>query len=268
MRKLILCDLDDTLLTSDKQISESDIKAIVSLKEDKFVIATGRGFESIEYFLRILGQYDKENEYLMSFNGGCISENKGNKILSCTTMPFIDVHRLFNLGLKYDVTVEVYTFNCTYCYNLFDYEFNNLTKGKHILQELKTTDISFLKDEKIAKVLYCNCNEEYLSQIRKEINLEDEFSLSFSSHRYIEINPKGVDKKLGLESLCKALNVDIKDTIAVGDNTNDLPMLKAAGYSVGVKNAVAEVVPYCDLILDSTNNESPITELINKLNLK
>lgn len=268
MKKLILCDLDDTLLTSDKKISEKDIETISNLKETKFVIATGRGFESIEYFLRALDKYDKEDEYLMSFNGGCISENKGNRIIACKTMPFEDVQRVFNLGLNYNVTVEVYTFNCTYCYNMFGYELKNLTIGKHRLEELKTPDISFLKDEKIAKVLYCNCDEEYLRQVRKDINLDDEFSVAYSSHRYIEINPKGVDKKLGLKNLCKALNIDVKDTIAVGDNTNDLPMLKAAGYSVGVRNSVPEVVEVCDLILDSTNNESPITELVSKLNLK
>ena len=268
MKKIIFCDLDGTLLTDDKQISAMDIETITNLKETKFVIATGRGFESIEFFLKTLNQYDKENEYLMSFNGGCVSENKGNRILASNPMDFNDVERLFNIGLNYNVTVEVYSYNCTYCYKVFDYEMENLVSGKHTMKVLDNPDISFLKNEKIAKVIYCNTDEEYLKQARKQINLDDQYSIAYSSHRYIEINPKGIDKKLGVQNLCKVLNFDIKDTIAVGDNTNDIPMLEIAGYSVGVKNSVEEIVPYCDLILDSTNNENPITELVNKLNLK
>lgn len=53
----------------------------------------------------------------------------------------------------------------------------------------------------------------------------------------VEIVPKGVDKELSLRQICKFLGIDPKEIIAVGDNNNDLPMLRAAGLSFGVANS-------------------------------
>ena len=47
----------------------------------KFVPATGRGFNTSWWNLKDLGLYDLENEYVISYNGGAITENKGSKLL-------------------------------------------------------------------------------------------------------------------------------------------------------------------------------------------
>ena len=59
--------------------------------------------------------------------------------------------------------------------------------------------------------------------------------VSYSSNRYIEFNHKGVNKGAGLKKLADLLRIDIQDTIAIGDNYNDLSMIKDAGLGVGVK---------------------------------
>ena len=65
--------------------------------------------------------------------------------------------------------------------------------------------------------------------------------VSYSSNRYIEFNHQGVNKGQGLKKLAELLHVDIKDTIAIGDNFNDLSMIKVAGLGVGVQNTVEEM---------------------------
>lgn len=69
--KIIACDLDETLLSTDRTISKKNIEAIKKAKElgVKFVPATGRGFNTVDNNLKVLDLYDKENEYVISYNG-------------------------------------------------------------------------------------------------------------------------------------------------------------------------------------------------------
>lgn len=264
MYKLIVSDLDETLLTSDKNVSEKDIETINNLKDVRFVLSTGRGFDSVGKTLKQINQYNKQDSYTISFNGGVITENKDNRIIYEKPLDFDMADKLFKIGLNYDVCIHVYTKKICYTYNIFENEDKYL---KTILnfENFYNPDISFLKDEPILKVLYASEDFSYLEKIRKQIDLEDQFEISFSADKYLEFNPKGVNKGFGLIKLCELLNIDIKDTIAIGDSTNDLSMLKEAGLSIAVKNAVKEVKDVCDVILDVDHNNSPITYLIENI---
>lgn len=268
MYSLIATDLDETLLNDNKHVSKADIDTINTLSYSKLVIATGRGFRASEEVLKEIGQYNKPNTYIISFNGGVIVENKDNKILYSNLLSYEDVSTLFNIGLKYDICIEICALDCYYAYRLFENEENLFIKSKIPYKAIFSTDISFAKDIKVAKVLFCKEDMNYLKKIKNEINIDDKYSISFSSNCYMEINPKGISKGLGLKKLCEILDIDIKDTVAIGDNINDLSMIKNAGLGIGVKNTVDDLKPYCDLILDSTNNQNPITEIKNRQLIK
>ena len=62
----------------------------------------------------------------------------------------------------------------------------------------------------------------------------------------------------------KRLGIDIKDTIAVGDNYNDIPMLKTAGLSVAVSNAVDDAKKAARYVTKADNNKGAVAELIEK----
>ena len=263
MYRIIVSDLDETLLTSDKNVSEKDIETINNLKDVRFVLSTGRGFDSVGKTLKQINQYNKQDSYTISFNGGVITENKDNRIIYEKPLDFDMADKLFKIGLNYDVCIHVYTKKICYTYNIFENEDKYL---KTILnfENFYNPDISFLKDESILKVLYASEDFSYIEKIRKQIDLEDQFEITFSANRYLEFNPKGVNKGFGLEKLCELLDVDIKDTIAIGDSTNDLSMIIKAGLGVSVANGVKLVKDNCDVILESDNNHSPISELVSR----
>jgi len=52
--------------------------------------------------------------------------------------------------------------------------------------------------------------------------------------------------------------------IAIGDNFNDLSMIKVAGLGVGVQNTVEDMKKECNVITKATNNENAVAEVINK----
>lgn len=67
-------------------------------------------------------------------------------------------------------------------------------------------------------------------------------SVSYSSNRYMEFNKEGVDKGVGLQHLADQLGIKIEETIGVGDNYNDMAMLKKAGLAVAAGNAVEDML--------------------------
>ncbi len=266
MYKIIACDLDETLLKLDRTIDKKDIEAIQQAKSQgvKFVPATGRGYNSVQGTLQELGLWQQEGEYVISFNGGAVTENKDNKLLSFTGISFDLAQQLYQRGLNYDVCVHVYTKDMVYAYNLFQEEIDYLA-GRMEIKEIFSNDIEFLRGQEIVKVLYTNTDRSYLNQIEQDLkNITTDLDVSYSSNRYIEFNHQGVNKGKGLSRLAELLGVDISETIAIGDNYNDLSMIKAAGLGVGVQNTVESMKKECDYITEATCNECAVAEVIRK----
>lgn len=271
--KLIACDMDETLLNDNHTICERNIELIKKAKKEygvKFVPATGRGYASIQKDLRILDLYDESLEYVISFNGGALTENKGNKLLQFKGLIFEKMKEIFEYGLTKDVCMHVYTKEKLYIYNLSESERERIDNQKVECTIMKENTVDFLKDEPIAKILYQNIDIPYLMSIEPEMkDITDEHCIvSYSSNRYMEFNSLGVDKGNGLIDLARLLNIDIKDTIAVGDNYNDMAMLKVAGLSVAAGNAVEDVKKVCDYTTKADNNEGVVAELIEKFILR
>lgn len=271
--KLIACDMDETLLNDDHAICQRNIELIKRAKKEcgvKFVPATGRGYQSIQHDLKTLGLYDEAEEYVISFNGCALTENKGNNLLQFKGLPFNKMNEIFKHGLTKDVCIHVYTKDKLYIYNLSESEKERLEKQKLECIIMKENTIEFLKNEQIAKILYQNINVPYLMDFEPEMKeiTDGSCAVSYSSNRYMEFNAIGVDKGNGLIDLARILNIDIKDTIAVGDNYNDMAMLKVAGLSVAAENAVEDVKKACDYTTKSNNNEGVVAELIEKFVLK
>ena len=270
MYKIIACDLDETLLRKDKTVSEEDIKAIHAFEEagGLFVCATGRPFWTTVDTLKQLGQLGREGRYVISFNGGAITENKDNRLLHFAGITFEQASMLYERGMRYDVCMHVYTKDVVYAYNINQDELNYLDR-RQAVTVIENKDLEFLRGTDIVKCLYENTNYDYLKSIAGEIeDLTKDMDVSYSSNRYLEFNKKGVNKGSGLAKLAEMLGVDMKDTIAVGDNYNDLPMIRAAGLGIGVANTVKDMKPLCDVLTEATCEDNAISEVIYKYALK
>lgn len=266
MYKIIACDLDETLLNDNHEISNKNREAIQKVKElgIKFVPATGRGYNTVNNTLKNLGLFEAEEEYVISFNGGAITENKGEKLLYFQGIPFELAQEFYKRGLQYDVCIHIYTKDVVYVYNYVQSE-KDYVGGRMPIQEIFYKNLDFLKGQEIVKALYMNTDHLYLKQIEEDLkDITQEIDVSYSSNRYIEFNRKGVNKGQGLLSLAQLLGVKQEETIAIGDNFNDLSMIKAAGLGVGVRNAADGIKKDCDYITEATNNESAIAEVIEK----
>ena len=71
----------------------------------------------------------------------------------------------------------------------------------------------------------------------------------------IELTPAGSDKGAALEYLASLENINMSNTIAIGNQGNDLPMLKKAGKAIVVNNASKNIKDQADLIIPSNNKK-------------
>ena len=99
--KLIACDLDETLLNDQHHVGKRNVEAIQRARKEygvKFVPATGRGFMQIQPELKELQLYDLPEEYVISFNGGALTENKGNRLIEFKGLEFEKMKQIFELS--------------------------------------------------------------------------------------------------------------------------------------------------------------------------
>ena len=74
----------------------------------------------------------------------------------------------------------------------------------------------------------------------------------------------GANKGYGVEFLCDFLGVPIENAVAIGDEENDISMIRNAGVGVAMKNAVQSVKDAADYVTEHDNNEDGVAEVIEK----
>ena len=266
MYKIITCDLDETLLCMDRTISKRNIDAIHAVMEKgvKFVCASGRGYMSFQNTLQEIGLYDLADQYSISFNGSAITENRGNRVLFLEGISWELANALYVKGVEFGVCMHIYTQDTVYIYKLNEDERKFLeNRMDYILVD--DPDLTFLKGQQIIKVLYEHNGYDYLNKIEEEVaDLTGECEVSYSSGRYLEFNKAGISKGAGLERLARILGVDMKDTLAIGDNVNDITMIRAAGLGAAVGNVYEGIRAECDYVAEATNDEGGVGEIIEK----
>ncbi len=265
--KIIACDMDETLLSSDATICQRNIDAIKKAiaKGVKFVPCTGRGFRSIEGVLKTLDLYDQAGQYVIGFNGASITENKGSRSLFWDPIPFDLADQLFRRCCTYGQCMHIYTRDVVYITNITPDE-EAFLHGRMGYVPVETESLDFIRGkEEVCKLIVTNTDYDYLQRVHAELQpLLGDITVSFSSNRYIEFMHQGVNKGAGLHKLADLLGVPYEETLAIGDNINDTDMLKAAGLSVGVHNLNPIIRPYCDVVTDATNDEGAVAEAIEK----
>ncbi len=128
--------------------------------------------------------------------------------------------------------------------------------------------LNFLKDVPIAKVLYCipdGTDELWCIEKGIPADLKVGTSTTSRSGRYLEFNPKGVDKGAGLQQLAELLGVDLADTIAAGGAANDASMVATASVGVCVASARDGLDQVANYQAQSTNNDGVLEEILEKI---
>lgn len=265
--KIVFTDLDDTLLNDKREVSLIDKLAIIEAQKQGiiFVLASGRPTFAMYDLAKEL-ELDKYGGYLLSFNGSIITECKTGKNIFEATLTSDDLHILYEYSKKFNTHIITYHQD----------DIISETQSKYIDVEVELTHMNHkivdsFKKEVNYPAVKCMLLEEpqYLKQVEKQLKdiFNDKYTIAISKPFFLEVTKKGIDKGIALQKLASILNINIEDTIAIGDSFNDLPMLKNAGMSIAVENAKDEIKNMCKFITKS-NNDSGMAHMINTLILK
>lgn len=271
MYKLMLSDLDETLLIG-HHVPQENMVAVSKAREKgvQFVPATGRAYNTVKGILKELDVYDKANEYTVCFNGALIMENKNDTILHFAGLSFEETKEIFLLGEKYDVCIMIFTLDMCYLFKPDPDEVERKIEQNAPFKIVDTYDMDFIRGEKIAKILYVKRDMKYLKNIEKDLEevTKDRICVSYSSSRYMEFNALGIDKGFALSWLAKYLSIDMKDTIAMGDNYNDVEMIKKAALGVAVACADEEIKALAQYVTINNFDNFAVKEVIEKFILE
>lgn len=242
--KLFVTDLDGTLLPSGQQVSDENIKAAQdAVKAGVTVtIATGRMYRAALPVAKALGV----DVPIITYNGALIKTVAGEVLYSSYLDPGL-VCRMIDYCRERDWYLQIYSQD-----ELYYAERNKYAEAYEADQQVKGHAVGWdgLKDHTAAvcKLLSITDGSDETDARIAELRsvFGDVLSPVRSKAQYAEIINPGVSKAAGIRKLAERLDISIDDTMAIGDAENDLPMLKAAGHSVAMGNAVAAVKAVCD----------------------
>ncbi len=266
MYQIVATDMDETFLDFDHKIPRANVDAILRMREQGvlFVPASGRAYGSIMESLAELPAACLDGSYVISYNGGCINRVGENEPLVSTRMAYSTILDLFDYAVDAgELGMHIYAVDGrVWGWNLTDSEKEYLA-GHMDIELLEGDSIEFLRDVPLAKCLYVYENLDLLHELSLAIDpkLIEGLSTTFSSGRYYEFNPAGVDKGRGLRTLADLLGVDLANTIACGDSANDMAMIEAAGVGVVVSNATPDAKAIADYCARSSCDEGVFAEV-------
>lgn len=232
MYKLIVCDLDGTLLTPEHRLGDYTRSVLARLRAQgiELMLASGRHFQDIRRLSDQLGG----NGCLISSNGAAVHDRQAHLVHRATIDPecvafligdpaFVGVHT--NVYRSEDWLVE--------------------RPEPYLLQyhqdsgfAYRVTDLDSMEPDDVLKVFFYG--EPTQLRALESLILDgyaDRLSTTFSLPVTLEVMAKGVSKGAALTRVAEQLRIPLSEVIAFGDGMNDREMLRVAGTGIRMANA-------------------------------
>lgn len=260
--KLIALDLDGTLLNSGKVVSQRNFAALSLAAEQGHVIvpATGRALRAIPEQVMAFPFL----HYAITINGAKVSDMRTGEALLRAEIALGTCLRLLDFAARYDAMYDCYWNDTGWADRAFLERVRYYNADEEVVALLRRTrapvdDLkAFLCEngQPVQKVQLCFRDMAERETARSEIAAAfPEILVTSSFRNNLELNAADADKGRALLSLAQHLSIPAADTIAFGDNSNDLRMLRAAGTSVAMGNAAPEVRAACDYVTETNDRD-------------
>jgi len=253
--KMIVLDLDDTLLNDEHTLSKRNKEALMAAQElgVKVVLASGRptfGMVSIAKEL----QLDQYGSYILSFNGSKIINAKTNEEIFNSTISSEMAHRLYDLSRREGVAILSYKDESIVIEEPNEYADIEATitgLPMQIVDQFKATIT-----EPVVKAMML-AHPDVLVNVEQTLVKEvgEEVSVFRSKPFFLEFTALNVTKGTSLHQLTQKLGIAAEEVIAIGDSYNDITMIEFAGLGVAMGNAPDAIKEIANHVTDTNNND-------------
>lgn len=263
--KMIVCDIDGTLLNNSGQIDIVNKRAIEKLKQKNiiFTLASGRIHLSVLKFANELNL----DAPLISLDGLMIRNTEG-RVYYRNLIPQKTVKKIINISNKLGAIPAITTSEGSY-----------IKQNENSFIEIKKAGAGSVYVDDLSEY-YKNALEMNVISERKEIvtYLRNKFSFPFSfnysariyksenSLNYnLEIRKKKSDKARALVKLCKILNIKLCECAVICDWYNDIPLFNTKALKIALANSIDELKNNADIVTSKSNEENGVAEFIEMI---
>ena len=259
--KLVVSDLDGTLLNDDSEVSNETIEMIKRLKENgiEFAIATGRSFNSANKIRKKIGL-----EIYLICNNGANIYNKNGELIKNNVMPADLIRKVVRFLTENKIGYFAFDGSGANFYVPYGTEIDDEFLKEHIPHYIKSSeDIDRLPA--LEKILIIEEDSERIYEIKDLIhdNFDDELEIVISADDCLDLNIKGCSKRGGVEYISQELEINPKEIMAFGDSGNDYKMLKYVGHPVAMKDSFMSKRDF-ENKTDFTNDESGVAKYLQQ----
>ncbi len=270
--KLIVFDLDGTLLRGDGKISSQTVEYINKLKNNNIdvIIATGRSYYHAKKLIKPL----KQDMIVLSNNGSIARHTSDDKVIFAN---YLEKNKALNIikeakSKDFAPIIHVDKFNKGYDI-IIEEEYHSLNYNGYVSnKDGRYKTVRFDKDN-LSKILaVCFTGDFFeLETFRNEINKK--YPESYNSFTSKNLRVKGLLEFLdlkgckweGVERYAKSKEIKIEEIISVGDDNNDIELLKKSGIGIAMKNGTNEIKLVADIVAGNDNNDDGAVHELKKI---
>ena len=266
--KLIVSDVDGTLVDTDKHISDVTVQAMKEAMAEGIAVAvaSGRAFGEMGEVLQRLPEIE---EYICS-NGAVVVEQKHGQSKVIFRQSFSNEEGLWLMDqlLPFDVYIEAYggkdIFGTAdemeeFAANLSPHLIPLMKASRTMVPNLRDYIVETGMDLKKIQLFYGT--EEKKQAILKHFEGDDRFTIIQSSEGNLEFVQPGISKGRAVAALANELGITADEVMTIGDSNNDLTMLAYAGVSFAMANGEATTKATAKY-LAPTNDEDGVAQVV------
>lgn len=252
--KLLLFDLDGTLLRSDKTISKATLDAVLKCRQKGYLVgvSTSRGEQNSLDFIAEL-----KPDVIIS-SGGALLKFKEEYIYKAefTVEEIREMIRTAReiCGEGCEITID------TVEKHYWNYKIDPRTQDKTWGDSIYTDFENFAEDSlKMCVEIFDESNAQKLKEALSECDC-----IRFSDGLWYKFTKKSATKENAILRFCEVCGISVEDIIAFGDDFADIGMLKLCGKGVAMGNAIDEVKAVADVVIGG-NDEDGIAKYLQEM---
>jgi Cof subfamily protein (haloacid dehalogenase superfamily) len=292
MIKLIVSDLDGTLLTKFKSVSKENQEALIEAQKQGCILAlaTGRGFDSTHQFVPLL-KMDQYNGYMIVNNGQRLIDIKNNKTTingyitteaAREVLAFAQKHHL-QFVMDGEKGFAFYSPKNLRIYrDIYRFLIKILPHFRPILGRIHIFSLfGFLKTQEVkiinkAEDIINNYDKIGLAHTKISLDksmqelleaFDEHFEVMRVSDNWIDISPKGLTKIVGIRQIMEIHGINDDEVLTMGDSDNDVSMISGFPNGVAMGNANERIKSIAKHMTKS-NSENGVAYAVNKFVLK
>ena len=278
--KLIASDLDGTIIDKNNKISNKNFVAINKIHNNNidFVVCTGKSYSVSK---KICEQFNAS--YGVFGNGTHIVDLRTGKELLRKIISKNDLLFIITLAKRNNFHIHIYTdfeiisekleYMDLRNFILKNQNANNTLKFNIVDNILEFVENNFINAFSIVITTENHSLNNFQKLLKINKNIESVFinkrgkyrdNIINKDYEYLNISPININKDEALSFLTQYLNISKEDVLAIGDNVNDLEMVKHAGIGIAVNEAYDDLKNVAKYVTNSTVSDGAFAEAIDK----